>query len=108
MVTLHTTIAGSTPSVPSRVGGTVLEYRRCSHHGDILVAVIPSRFRTNNQTTTVRVCHRKECIADAMAWLKRATGNKPVWFSENGRAHRRMPSRDLTATPYSTRKALTR
>jgi hypothetical protein len=79
----------------TRKSTTIVEYRRCTHGTDTTVTVNPSPFRTNNETVIVRVCRRADCITDAMAWVERATGRKPVWMTEVGKPNRHRPRHDV-------------
>ncbi len=82
---------------------TTIEYVRCEH--DTLTPVkvtelIPARQQarreaTNHPRLVAHVCHRRECITDAMAWIKRSTGNKAAWLNAAGALEARKPSRDL-------------
>jgi hypothetical protein len=54
-------------------------------------------FRKDKPCAMVRVCHRRACILDAMAWVERSTGERAAWAAPHQGFSFEMPAPDAAA-----------
>lgn len=93
--------AGPEDDLPAvEILGSIDDSPRCTHT-DAAVAVIvtnasqASSYDSTKPHASTRVCGRRACILDALAWAERITSETGVWLDESGRAHLDAPRADL-------------
>jgi hypothetical protein len=56
------------------------DWTACDHHASaVIVTNQPGAYVSTRSHRSTWVCDRPECVLDAMAWVRRGTGEKPWW-----------------------------
>ncbi len=56
------------------------DWAACDHNNsEVMVTNQPDAYDSTRSHRSVWVCGRPECVLDAMAWVRRGTGEKPWW-----------------------------
>lgn len=71
------------------IEGTAVDETRCDHKKHSHIVTNESQINSNTPVAdaphmSVRVCHRRACILDAMAWVERGTGESAGWRGPHG------------------------